>query len=421
MPIAKPFRHWWLLVAVLCCLPALAADHDTPGYALPLGGAVSPDNAAIWNRLVTLAGGKGAHVLVIAIASENPERAAASAVDALARHGAIAEYLPLPARAPAATAGATRAQLDEVARINAATGIFFTGGAQGRITDALMPGGTATPVLEAIRALQARGGVVAGTSAGAAIMSAWMFLDPPEPLAVMQHGVDTGRDVSAGLGFVGPGVFVDQHFLRRGRIGRMLRAMQAAHIPLGIGVDEDSGAIVHGRTVEAIGARGIVIADIAAATTDATRGAFNLHGVQLYYLEQGDRFDLDTRRLQPSAPKQAGQSLDPQATTYAPYYPDGAFYADILGDNTLATAMARLLDSSAREVRGLAFAPQAAGAAQTVDADLGFEFRLYKGPGTRGWLSTAQGGTRYTLASIYLDIEPVRMAHPLHVPWHATP
>ncbi len=405
-----------LLATLLLAFPSLACNAPA-GYAVPLGGAVSPDNNAIWERLVLLAGGNKADFVVIALASEKPEQAAAAAIEALTRRGAHAEYLPIPKRAPsdAAPSAAQRAWAE---RITAATGVYFTGGAQSKITDALRPYGNPSPMLDAICALQARGGVVAGTSAGAAVMSERMFRDPPDTLTVMKHGPVPEVDVGDGLGFVGPGVFVDQHFLRRGRIGRMLAAMHAERIELGIGVDEDSGAIFHDGTVEAIGSRGIVLVDLANASSEPARGALNLRGIRLHYLEQGDQVDLATRVVRPATAKRSGQLLEPASPDYAPYYADGSFYADFLGDNTLAIAMARLMDSAAPDVSGLAFAPSAETGPMR---DLGFEFRLYKGVGSRAWLANQSGSQRYTLERVYLDVEPVRMAQPLHTPWQATP
>jgi len=406
-----------LLASVLVALPSSACNAPR-GYAVPLGGAVSPDDNAIWDRLVRLAGGQHPRFVVIAIASEKPEQAAAAAVQALVRRGARAQYLPILARQPADAEPRKVQERKWAERILASNGVFFTGGAQARLTDTLRPDGVVTPMLEAICALQARGGVVAGTSAGAAVMSERMFRDPPETLTVMQRGPVAGVDVAPGLGFVGPGVFVDQHFLRRGRIGRLLAAMHAERIELGIGVDEDSGAIFHDGTVEAIGSRGIVVVDLANATSDPARGALNLRGVRLHYLEQGDQFDLASRALRPAPAKRSGQLLDPASPAYAPYYPDGHFYADFLGDNTLAIAMARLMDSAAPDVSGLAFAP---GTDTGPERDLGFEFRLYKGVGSRAWLADQGGSPRYTLERVYLDVEPVRMANPLHTPWRAGP
>ena len=73
-----------------------------------------------------------------------------------------------------------------VAKVRAANGVFFTGGDQARIVDSLRPGGVDSPLLVAIRELQERGGVVAGTSAGAAIMSRTMFRDPASVITLLK-------------------------------------------------------------------------------------------------------------------------------------------------------------------------------------------------------------------------------------------
>ncbi|MFX8223305.1 hypothetical protein ABTL15_21465, partial [Acinetobacter baumannii] len=70
------------------------------------------------------------------------------------------------------------------------------------------------------------------------------------------------RDFDRGLGFVGPELFVDQHFLRRGRIGRMLPAMRALGYRVGIGVEENSAIVVKGDEIEVIGARGALLVEL---------------------------------------------------------------------------------------------------------------------------------------------------------------
>ena len=111
-----------------------------------------------------------------------------------------------------------------IAKVKAAKGIFFTGGVQERIVDVLQPGGQTTPMLEAIWYVYRKGGVVAGTSAGAAIMSTIMFRDAPSVINVLKGRFADGKQVDRGLGFVGPHLFVDQHFLKRGRFGRRYAA-----------------------------------------------------------------------------------------------------------------------------------------------------------------------------------------------------
>ena len=410
-PMGKRWLPAWMrrcLVVAFTCVPALAmASPASDGYIVPIGGALRYDNHEVWSRLVSLAGGTQARFVVLAMASETPEASAERIVAALRAHGAQADYLPLVV-SPAAASGTGHA----VAQVDAASGVFFAGGAQERITATLQADGRASPVLEAIWRLMRRGGVVAGTSAGAAVMSEVMFRDAQDVLPVMRGRLRWGQEIDRGLGFVGPDLFIDQHFLRRGRIGRMLPLMQARGIPLGLGVEEDSAAVIHAGQVEVIGNGGVLLADLSLANSAGGDDAFGIRGVRLTYLESGDRIDLASGRLTPAPDKARGQALDPGLSGYSPYHHGGAFYPDMLGDGTVATAMARLLDSKADEVRGLAFEPGPA-----PEQALGFEFRLYKGEGTRGWLATSRGSERYTLSQVYLDILPIRLSQPLYAPW----
>ncbi len=396
-------------------LAADAAAAGAGGIAVPIGGALRYDNDEVWSRLVALAGGPGARFAVFATAAGQPERSAALIGRALGRHGARAEHIAVaPKIAGLDLAAAVR---DErwIAKVRDCQGVFFAGGAQERIVDTLQPGGQATPLLEAVWAVFRRGGVVAGTSAGAAIMSRTMFRDAQDVMSVMKGPLREGHEIDRGLGFVGDGLFVDQHFLRRGRIGRMLPLMLARGYTLGLGVEENSAAIVRGDQVEVIGARGALLVDLAGATHDPQAGAFNIRGARLSYLDRGDRYDLAQRRFTASAAKQAELRIDPNAADYHPYFDDRPFHLDILGDNTIANAMAHLIDNPPREVRGLAH--RALPVAGDPAPQLGFEFRLYKGADSLGWFTGSLGGEDYSVAHLYLDVQPVRVAQPLYTAW----
>jgi cyanophycinase len=302
-----------------------------------------------------------------------------------------------------------------VAKVRAAHGVFFSGGAQERIVDVLQPEGKRTPLLEAIWELFNSGGVVAGTSAGAAIMSETMFRDAQDVLRVLKTGsLVEGKEIDRGLGFVGPELFVDQHFLKRGRIGRMLPLMVQKGYKLGIGVEENTGAIVRGHEVEVIGAKGVVLVDLSQATNDPHAPYFNLKNARITYLDKGDRHDLKTGVTTPSQEKMAGSLIDPNAADFRPYFRRMPFVPDILGDNAIANAMGNLLDNRQGEALGLAFA--GVPLADDPEPDLGFEFRLKRGPESRGWYTGAFGGEDYTVLNLGLDITPVKMRRPLYEP-----
>jgi cyanophycinase len=233
------------LAFVLASAGAQAAE-VTKGSLVIIGGGLRPNNAEVWQKIVELAGGKGARIAVFPTAAGTPEREGRMAADYLKRYGAQAFVVPI---APRLGGSDARKAADDPAlarSVREAAGAFFTGGDQARITATLRrPDGSNTAVLDALWAMYRRGGVIAGTSAGAAIMSSTMFYDPPlEVLPMLKNGVVDGKDVAPGLGFVGDDVFIDQHFLIRGRFARMLPAMLARGYTLGLGIDENTAVVV---------------------------------------------------------------------------------------------------------------------------------------------------------------------------------
>jgi len=383
------------------------------GVAVPIGGGLKAEHEAVWRKLVELSGGPGSRWVVLGTASGEPIASAEQAAANLKRRGAVAEVLPvspLLKDKPIAEAVRDAALIEQVKR---ARGVFFTGGSQDRIVDHLFPGGQATPLLQAIWQLYRSGGVVAGTSAGAAIMSTTMFRDAPSPLAVMQGRWEDGKEVDRGLGFVGPALFVDQHFLERGRIARMLPLMVAKGYRIGLGVEEDSAVVVRGDQVEVFGKA--LLVDLAKAQADPRARPFALKGAQVSLLDSGDKLSLTTLAIEPAEHKRKGQRLEPGSPGYKPYYELQPFHVDVLGRGVISTAMGQLIDAKYDEVRGLAFDPRSR--ADDPLGALGFEFRLYKGEGSSGWYSDAFGGEDYTVQRLWLDVAPVRIAQPVFRPW----
>jgi cyanophycinase len=299
-----------------------------------------------------------------------------------------------------------------IQKIKNANGIYFAGGAQERITAALLTkDGERTPMLAAIWQMVEAGGVVAGSSAGAAIMSATMFREPPDNLTILRQGAKRGSEIDRGLGFVGHNMMVDQHFLKRGRIGRLLPVMMQEKIALGLGVEENSAAIICGDNIEVIGGRGALLVDTRKSSTGAAFQPYSATNIALTYLDAGDKINLRTGVTTVSATKLEGNKLDHSAPNFKPYNNSVKFYPDMLGDNTIVLAMGALLDSKANETRGLAFA---------ADNDIGFEFRLYKTNDTHGYFSSSRGNENYSIIRMGLDVAPVKMATPLYVPLAVT-
>ncbi len=386
-------------------LPALAAGPKGP--LVIAGGEFSFANPG-WKRFAELAGGAGAPVLIIPTASGTPEATGKRHVEHLASLGLRAEVVPLWAKDGKADATGAATDPAWVAKARAAKGIWFVGGDQARITDALLkPDDSPTPLLAAIREAHAAGAVVGGSSAGAAIMSARMFKEGPEPLDALSKGLEAGRETDTGLGFIGDGWFVDQHFLARGRIGRMVVALRDLGYRRGVGVEEDTAIVVTaGRTAEVVG-RAVLLVDMATAKVGAGV-PFRAEGVTVALASGGDRFDLETGAVTPAEVRAKGpiDPAKPYLDSTKPFWT-----ADMLGPGVLSDLMGKVADSRSGLARGIAFAEPGEGPTQP-----GFEFTLTRTPESRGWYASGGGATGYTVTGLRLDIRPVAMARPLYTP-----
>jgi cyanophycinase len=245
------------------------------GRLMAIGGAAGPSLLA---RFAALAGGPDAAIVVIATASGTPADLEASYVDDFARAGAgSVRPLRLSTRADANDAGVP-------ALLTAATGVFFTGGDQRRITTTI--GGTRTDSV--LQSLVAAGSVVlGGTSAGAAMMSGTMIVGGEG------HAVVT----APGLEFL-PGVLIDMHFAERGRLNRLLTAVARYPHELGLGIDEDTAILVAGDCFEVLGSGSVTVVDAGAATEirAPADAPIALAGARIHVLPAGCTFELSGRR-----------------------------------------------------------------------------------------------------------------------------
>ncbi|WP_304680913.1 cyanophycinase [uncultured Clostridium sp.] len=173
--------------------------------------------------------------------------------------------------------------------INDASSLFFTGGDQLRITS--MIGGT--PVYDAIKNLCINGGLIAGTSAGASVMSDTMIVEGEDDESPHKCTLK----MSPGLGLVNS-IIIDQHFAQRGRIGRLLTAIAQNPEVLGIGIDEDTAIVVSDKgTAEVIGSGAVYFIDgssisysnVSEQYSDEILSIFN---VKIHVLKEGNRFNL---------------------------------------------------------------------------------------------------------------------------------
>lgn len=306
----------WLLLAR--ALPA------QPGRLVIVGGGLSDSTAAVYRAILDGRQGSGPFC-VIPTASATPERAMDGPVRTFERYGGTGTARGVFI---AATQPATAQDPAVVAQLRACSGFFFVGGVQSRVTAALRPDGRRTPALEAIWERWQAGAVVSGSSAGAAIMSDPMIAGGTSGGAFTRGLVrlegpaadadsTAGMVLSRGLGFF-PAALADQHFLARGRFGRLLVALlDAPGFDLAFGIDENTALVVDGPTVRAIGASGVIVFD----ARGAGRQGRGVRDLQLHLLGSEDTFDLTSRRLTAAAGKA------PMATTGTPHRPVDNIFA----------------------------------------------------------------------------------------------
>ena len=177
-----------------------------------------------------------------------------------------------------------------------AAGIFFSGGDQLRITSQIGDSGIEAKV----RRIYERGGVVAGTSAGASVMSETMLVRGSSSVTHRMGDLH----MAPGMGLIRD-VIIDQHFAERGRFGRLIGAV--AHNPriLGIGIDEDTAAMVDGDQFRVIGSGAVYVVDGSAVSycnlaEAAPERVLSMHDVCVHVLGSGDRFDLKDRKPIPA-------------------------------------------------------------------------------------------------------------------------
>jgi len=281
-------------------LPLQAAGK--PGPLIAIGGAEDKvRERTILRYFLEVAGGSDASVVVLATASEVPETGERYADLFYALNADSVEVLRIATREDALVAGAEAHELLEYA-----TGLFITGGGQLRLSSAL--GGT--QVAATIQARHAAGMLVGGTSAGAAFLARHM-------IALGDSGATPRRrlvHLAPGLGLA-PDLVIDQHFRRRDRLGRLLTALSYNPGLLGVGIDEDTAAVIDSEGVlRVLGAGAVTVVDARDMRYTDSHAAHRgqplaMLGVKLDVLSSGCRYDIERRVAHPPPP--GAVRLDP--------------------------------------------------------------------------------------------------------------
>ena len=268
------------------------ADSSRRGYIVPIGGAEERlRDPAILQRFVDLCGGRLARIVVVPTASKRR------------RTGRDYEktFKDLGVREVRAVHFQDRSDCERKSWLHLlerADGVFFTGGNQLRLSTTL--GGTAVSSL--LHRRNQDGLHIAGTSAGAAIMSQHMIAfgeEGPTPRANMVT-------LAPGLAII-ENLIVDQHFRQRDRLGRLLTALTYNPSSVGMGLDEDTAAFIGPDDIlEVAGTGAITIVDPSAVEHSSMDSAHqdepvSVIGVRLHILIEGGTYNLHSREAMPAA------------------------------------------------------------------------------------------------------------------------
>lgn len=398
------------------------------GSLVIVGGGLEADNKSVFNQLIELSGGADKAVFsVIPSASGVATQTWVYFSKVLISYGVKAENIHLIPIAMADddsttdineaswSKNATKPELAEIVRKS--TCVWFSGGDQLRTMKTLLNAdGSRTPVLEAVWDVFNRGGVVGGTSAGAAIMSEPM-IGAGNSMGALRNGVKTnfeGEDfpesdgvlLTHGMGFFPLGM-VDQHFNARARLARLVMVMMHGNNASrpGFGVDENTALIYLGKQkqLKVAGAAGVTLVDASKATMVYRQNQPSVDNIMLSYLDEGDIYDIETGKIIPAPGKKPTRNNEYYNTANPAQA--GMFSGTATGFLNLITVS--LIDNKAVEkVTNLNF----------TDSNHGFQVTLSKTPESKGFYTDKpDGNDHYTVTDIRMDITPVLISvTPLH-------
>ena len=263
-----------------------ASVKSQSGQLIIIGGGEDKEGECkILREFVRRAGGRDARIVVMTVATSIPREMGLEYRDLFEKLGANTVEIVDTERREDASYSRNLEVIED------ATGVFFTGGDQARITEILKD----SEIDDLLHQKFARGLVIAGTSAGAAMM--------PDIMIVEGEGETNPRldtvTLEPGMGFL-PRIAIDQHFSQRGRLGRFVSALIQQPAVLGFGIDENTAIAVNGDEIEVIGEGAVTIVDVANINHTNLKEtlqdeALAICGAKLHILPNGYRFNLKQR------------------------------------------------------------------------------------------------------------------------------
>lgn len=283
------FKCWIVGLVLSAGISSLTAQAQPKGSLIIIGGGSR--GPEVMQPIVDLAGGEKSKIVYFPMASELGDQLAAERIADMKKHGA-GTVLHL---------NITRQQADSdsiLALLDGVTGVYFGGGDQSRLTRVLK----GTKVEKRLHELYQNGAVLAGTSAGAAVMSAIMLTgDQKRPSRDSSFNSIEAENIvtTEGFGFVDD-VIVDQHFLIRRRNNRLVSTVLEHPMKIGIGIDEATAIwIKPDHTFEVLGKSVVVVYNATASKIerDATGYGLRASEMQMSVLRSGSTYDLRSKTV----------------------------------------------------------------------------------------------------------------------------
>ena len=284
--LSKRFYIFFLTLLLISC----SQSESQKGHLIIIGGGSRPDN--IMEKIVQLAGGEKAKIVIVPSASSHPLKTALYQKKQFESHNPeTVDYI--------LSANNIVDSDSNLEKLDDATGIFFSGGDQRRLSKLLL----GTELLDKIKSIYDNGGVIGGTSAGAAVMSKIMITGDElinqdstySFISIQKENIDTKE----GFGFI-TNAIIDQHFVKRKRYNRLISLVLENPDHVGIGIDESTAIWVKpDNTFEVLGESSVIILDATHSKNIRSNKDLYMSGenIVMHVMLSGQKFDLKTNSI----------------------------------------------------------------------------------------------------------------------------
>ncbi|WP_330115440.1 cyanophycinase [Pseudomonas sp. JS3066] len=389
-----------LLLAGHCASPL------AEGHLIAVGGMLRASNVQVYEKFIELAGARDQSRIVIfptASGSLSSSKRFQSELQALGVPIERISIIGIDKQNYQSTMN-DPAVLEPLSK---ATAVWFVGGDQARIARALYNSdGSESKTLQAVRAVFDRGGVVAGTSAGASVLGETMPTAYGVVMDTLDFGVAEQADQRGTALLKGAGLFksgiIDQHFdqieeTSSGRAARMASYLIGQKVTRGFGIDTNTAVWVQpGGRLQVIGEGYLTVMDASQARKQFGIYGTRLSGVQLAMLGAGDSYDTRSGKVMPAEGKS-------EITAGQEYLNGNQLITDLSAVSAISRAVLYgLADNTATHQFGLMTRYNPSGGYH-----YGYRFKFSEGEGFKAHSRIQDSLTSYTVQNVGLEIEPV--------------